>query len=260
MKPISEWPPVERQKITHLFTDLDETVTYRGILKAHVYHALERLDEMGIKIIVVTGRPAGWCDMIARTWPVAGAIAESGGLAIRRTDAGIERLYWQEDNQHQRLHKLKEEALKRFPFARLSTDSHYREIDIAFDHSEEPPVMSKEQIKILGDFFVANGAHIATSSIHLHAWFGDFNKYAMCKKVMQIWWQKPIEANSPYTFVGDSLNDSTMFENFPNTIGVANINKVVANLPKPPHYVTKGEGGEGFLEIADLLLAGRQTA
>ena len=257
MKPISEWPLAERQKITHLFTDLDETVTYRGILKAQVYYALERLDGAGIKIIVVTGRPAGWCDLIARIWPVAGAIAESGGLAIRRTEAGIERLYWQEDNQHQRLHALKQEALKRFPFARLSTDSHYREIDIAFDHSEEPPAMTKEQVKLLGDFFIANGAQIAASSIHLHAWFGNFSKYAMSKKAMQIWWQKSIEADSPYIFVGDSLNDATMFEHFPHTIGVANIKKVVGSLSKPPHYITKGEGGEGFLEIADLLLEGR---
>jgi hypothetical protein len=76
MKPISEFTT----KIQFLLTDIDDTITTNGQLPAESYAALTKLKQHGIKVIPVTGRPAGWCDMIARFWPVDAVIGENGGL------------------------------------------------------------------------------------------------------------------------------------------------------------------------------------
>ena len=41
-------------------------------------------------------------------------------------------------------------------------------------------------------------------------------------------------------YVGDSPNDSPMFEKFPNSIGVANIAEYANRMPTMPTYITKG--------------------
>lgn len=57
--------------------------------------------------------------------------------------------------------------------------------------------------------------------------------------------------------MGDSTNDQVMFEHFPHSVGVANIRRFEAELPHPPRYVTQGERGAGFAELARAILATR---
>ena len=52
--------------VRFLLTDIDDTITAGGKLGASAYSALWRLYDAGVKVIPVTGRPAGWCDMIIR--------------------------------------------------------------------------------------------------------------------------------------------------------------------------------------------------
>ena len=49
-----------------VLTDIDDTLTTDGRLPADAYAALERLEQAGIQVVPITGRPAGWCDHIAR--------------------------------------------------------------------------------------------------------------------------------------------------------------------------------------------------
>src|SRR3954462_2183938 len=67
MRPLAELPVAG---IRGLFFDIDDTLTTDGRLTAAAYGALERWKAAGKWAVPVTGRPAGWCDHIARMWPV----------------------------------------------------------------------------------------------------------------------------------------------------------------------------------------------
>jgi hydroxymethylpyrimidine pyrophosphatase-like HAD family hydrolase len=56
-------------------------------------------------------------------------------------------------------------------------------------------------------------------------------------------------------FAGDSPNDAPMFAFFPYAVGVANVRAFLDRIETPPAYVTHGEAGKGFAELADFLLA-----
>ena len=83
MLPLSTFPANERRRVDILLADIDDTMTEHGRLPATSYLALERLAGGGVRVIPVTARPAGWCDMIARFWPVAGIVGENGAFAMR---------------------------------------------------------------------------------------------------------------------------------------------------------------------------------
>ena len=69
--------------VTCILADIDDTITTEGRLTAEAYGALERLQEAGLAVVPVTGRPAGWCDLIARFWPVTGVVGENGAFYFR---------------------------------------------------------------------------------------------------------------------------------------------------------------------------------
>jgi hydroxymethylpyrimidine pyrophosphatase-like HAD family hydrolase len=60
-----------------------------------------------------------------------------------------------------------------------------------------------------------------------------------------------------WVYVGDSPNDEQMFEHFPLSVGVANLRRHAAGLRVWPRYITRGERGAGFAELARALLAAR---
>jgi len=75
MKDLALAPRSTFAGVRFVLTDMDETLTYRGRLAARTYGALERLQGTGVKVIPVTAAPAGWCDQMARMWPVDGVIS-----------------------------------------------------------------------------------------------------------------------------------------------------------------------------------------
>src|SRR6266446_2033104 len=103
MKDLALAPRSAFASVRFVLTDMDETLTYRGRLSARTYDALERLQDAGVKVIPVTAAPAGWCDQMARMWPVDGVIGEKGGFFFRRDQDGhgIERTFWHPDPQRQ---------------------------------------------------------------------------------------------------------------------------------------------------------------
>ena len=60
-----------------------------------------------------------------------------------------------------------------------------------------------------------------------------------------------------WVYVGDSTNDELMFAAFRHSVGVANIARFLPQIQTPPRYVTGGERGAGFAEVARALLAAR---
>ena len=60
MRPLKEFPNKLLAQIKYVLTDIDDTLTIDGQLPAIAYDALERLHNTGIKVVPITGRPAGW--------------------------------------------------------------------------------------------------------------------------------------------------------------------------------------------------------
>src|SRR5262245_31171017 len=80
MMPLAACPRETLAAIEGVLTDIDETLSTRGQLTADAYRALEMLKEAGLRVVPVTGRPAGWCDHIARFWPVDAVVGENGAF------------------------------------------------------------------------------------------------------------------------------------------------------------------------------------
>ena len=65
LRPFENFSRVAAKSVHTVFTDIDDTLSLHGRLPAAAYDALERLQAAGLRVIPVTGRPAGWCDHIA---------------------------------------------------------------------------------------------------------------------------------------------------------------------------------------------------
>lgn len=65
MKPIREFSVDRATKIKYVLCDIDDTITTNGKLTAGSYSAMWKLHDAGIHVIPVTGRPAGWCDLLS---------------------------------------------------------------------------------------------------------------------------------------------------------------------------------------------------
>jgi HAD superfamily hydrolase (TIGR01484 family) len=91
MKPLAELRGASR--LRGLLFDIDDTLTTDGRLTAAAYAALERLKRAGRIVVAVTGRPAGWCDHIARMWPVDAVVGENGAFYFRHEDGRLHKRY-----------------------------------------------------------------------------------------------------------------------------------------------------------------------
>src|SRR5438132_9157625 len=80
------------RKIVAIASDIDDTITTDGKTPPEAFAALWRAHDAGLKIVPVTGRPAGWCDHIARMWPVDGVVGENGALWFRHLGGNPGRL------------------------------------------------------------------------------------------------------------------------------------------------------------------------
>ena len=77
MRPLAE---LDARDVRAVLVDIDDTLSTQGRLTAQAYGALERLQLSGLLVVPVTGRPAGWCDHIARMWPVDAVVGENGAF------------------------------------------------------------------------------------------------------------------------------------------------------------------------------------
>ncbi|GHU49168.1 hypothetical protein FACS1894200_07540 [Spirochaetia bacterium] len=186
MKPITEMTAEEARGLTYVLMDIDDTITCRGKLLAASFTALWKLHEAGLKVIPVTGRPAGWCDLIAREWPVDGVIGENGAFAFWEETNGSGRPNLKTlshpnaiRNDHSILTNVKERALKAFPDVRVAKDQFARLYDLALDFAEEDPILPLETAERIKNSAVELGAQAKVSSIHVNIWMGVYDKLSM---------------------------------------------------------------------------------
>jgi HAD superfamily hydrolase (TIGR01484 family) len=261
MKPIEKIPQTVRTAIRYVLSDIDDTLTLNGRLPAVVFTAMERLKQANIRIIPITGRPAGWCDHIARMWPVDGVVGENGAFYFRYDDRQrkMQRRYFKSDKQRsadrQKLEKLKIEILKRIRGCCVSADQAYREADLAIDYCEDIPRLPMEDVDRIVRLFEAAGARAKISSIHVNGWFGEYDKLTMTRMLFEEIFKVNLEnAIETIIFIGDSPNDVPMFRFFPHSVGVANVLQFKDKITDKPAWVTRQEGGYGFAEMVDRLL------
>ena len=262
IRPFAEFPAASRRATRFVLLDIDDTLTTEGRLTADAYAALEALSQRGLHVIPVTGRPAGWCDMIARFWPVEAVIGENGAFYFRYDHAGrsMARRFWLSDEERttarRRLARLGEEIVRAVPGARIAADQPYRIADLAIDYAEDTGPLSPEDVDRIVSLMRAAGASAKVSSIHVNGWFGDWDKLAMTRRLFRDEYGVDLEQEREIvTFIGDSPNDEPMFAFFPHSVAVANIRPFLPRLKALPAYVTESAAGDGFAEFAAMLLS-----
>ncbi len=265
MRALKECDPGDLAMIRVVLCDIDDTLTWRGRLGAAAYGALARLRDQGVVVLPITGRPAGWCDHIARMWPVDGVVGENGAFYFRYDDDArkMTRRYWrsaaERDADRARLDQICRRILAEVPGAAIASDQAYREADLAIDFCEDVAPLPAADVQRIVDIFDSEGAVAKISSIHVNGWFGDYDKLSMTRHALAELFRIDIDA-APETiaFVGDSPNDSPMFGFFPLSVGVANVRDFEGQLPAAPTWITDRPGGDGFAEFTDLLLQARR--
>ena len=262
MLPIEELTPETAKKIRCVLHDIDDTITNNGRLTAEAYSALWKLHDAGLLIVPVTGRPAGWCDMAIREWPIDAIIGENGAFVY----------YWKEgkpelfrhpsipkENVRERLEAVKKACLAGVPGCRIAKDQPFRLYDLAVDFREDEPKLPLEagdQVKAIAEEM---GAKAKVSSIHVNCWFGAYDKVSMARLFLEEILGIPDMEKRAF-FFGDSANDEPMFAELPLSCGVANLAAFLSRMERLPAYVTQGEGGFGFAEGVEVLLAKRALA
>lgn len=262
MIPINKAAKEDWRRIRFVFTDIDDTLTEEGCLTASAYQAVENLQAAGLAVIPITGRPAGWCDLIARFWPVQGVVGENGAFYFRydRSMKKMERFYADSPEERElksrKLAALAQEIVRAVPMSAIASDQAYRESDLAIDIAEDVPRVAEPQVREIVSLFEEAGATAKISSIHVNGWFGDYNKLTMTKIFAMRCLGFDLDAdNSQAIFIGDSPNDGPMFDFFDQSVGVANIQTFSEQLRVLPRYVTQGFGGAGFAEFSRALIA-----
>jgi len=263
MDPIASLPPETARQITTVLTDIDGTLTHDGKLLAPAYTALWRLREAGIRVVPVTGRPAGWCDLIARQWPVDAVVGENGALVFYEENGRLRRFHHPDvasADVHSRLEAVRRDVLANVTGSRVATDQAYRQFDLAIDFCEEPPDLGLAAADEIRGIFERHGAHAKISDIHVNGWFGDYDKLSMFLLFAREVWGEDVTAQKErYLYCGDSPNDEPMFAFFANACGVANVEAFRERIAQLPRFVARAEGGEGFAEIVDVLLSRRRS-
>ena len=262
--PLNRCPQETLANFSVLLTDIDGTLTSNGRLDPAAFAALDQLQQAGLKVVAITGRPAGWCDLIARQWPVDGVVGENGGLYFRHDEPlrKMIRVYGQGVDERRvnaaKLRTIALRVLKEFPGTAFAADQAYRETDVAIDFREDVAPLPLATAQKIADAFTAEGCVAKVSSIHVNAWIGSHDKLTMSRRLLAEAFEIDSEKDkAKIAYCGDSPNDAPMFGYFPNGIGVANIRPFAGLMKHLPRYVTEAEGGAGFAEFTAAILKAR---
>jgi HAD superfamily hydrolase (TIGR01484 family) len=257
MKPLDQLR--DPRLLRGLLFDIDETLTTEGKLTAKAYAAMERLKSAGKIVVPVTGRPAGWCDHIARMWPVDAVVGENGAFYFCHSRGKLTRRFHDGEQirakHRSRLQAIGERIIGQIHGCALATDQPYRETDLAIDYCEDVPPLPLETAERIAALMRSAGLTAKISSIHVNGWIGDYDKLAMTKRLFAEFFKcSPAMLQQEFAFAGDSPNDAPMFAWFDSSVAVANISRFSGQIETPPKYVTRGAAGAGFAELAARLL------
>jgi HAD superfamily hydrolase (TIGR01484 family) len=260
--PLAEAPAAAWTGVAGVLTDIDDTLTRDGAIEPAARDALQALADAALPVIAVTGRPMGWSRPFAAAWPVAAIVAENGAVQLWHDGAGELQVDYAQDAATRaanaaRLQAVSARILAEVPGATLARDSPGRVTDIAIDHAEFAHLDRAAVARVVAIMHAA-GMHATVSSIHVNGWFGAHDKWSgACWAVRARLGRDLVAEVDRWVYVGDSTNDQAMFARFPLSVGVANLMHFADRLHTWPAYLSTGERGAGFAELARAVLAAR---
>ena len=264
MQPLSHWPDAQAAAVHTVLSDLDDTISSHGVVTAQAYAALEALRNSGVRVILVSGRPAGWCDHIARMWPVDAIVGENGACAFwfDAPQRKLRSLHVLDASERAalpaRLAAVRERILREVPGCAVASDQFCRLYDLAIDFCEDVAPLPEAAVQRITMLMREAGMTATVSSIHVNGWFGQWDKLSTVRRLLRERWHEDLDTvAAACVYAGDSPNDEPMFAALPLSVGVANIAPFVAQMSSLPRYVTQGAGGAGFAELADRILRAR---
>jgi hypothetical protein len=259
MEPLVRAPDNLFADVRFVLTDMDDTLTFEGRLSAATYESLERLRAAGVRVIPVTAAPAGWCDQMARMWPIDSVIGENGGLFFHRAAEGreIHREFWHggaaREAASERLDEIGASVLAELDFASFADDQPFRLTSLTFNRPAEP-----ERRAELVAALRRRDACVTANDLWILAWVGGYDKLSMARRVLASAYEIDVDIDkNSILYCGDSTNDAPMFAHFHHTIGVSTVRRFLSDIPVPPRWITEGPGGAGFVEAARAVLATR---
>ncbi|MEM7064744.1 MAG: HAD family hydrolase [Cyanobacteria bacterium P01_B01_bin.77] len=231
-------------------TDMDGTLTQDEAFTPALMATLERLNALGMPVLITTGRSAGWVHGVLHYLPVVLAIAENGGLYFTKNNRYPTFLQPLADNHRQLLLQQFERLRKKYPQLKESSDNLFRLTDWTFDVTG----LSLDDLQWMTDSCHENGWGFTYSTVQCHIKPLPQDKASGLTQVVA---QQFCElSHAQVLTVGDSPNDESMFDpsQFPNSVGVANVRHYLDALAHHPTFITQAEEGQGFSELVDLLL------
>lgn len=256
MKPLQE---LDASGMRVLLFDVDDTLTTQGKLTAEAYAALEAVQRAGLRTVAVSGRAAGFCEYAARMWPVDAVIGENGGFWYRFADGKLHREYREtaevRARNRERFAAIARAIVAAVPGCVVASDEYYRQTDFAIDYAEDVEPLPLEAAEHIAELMRREGLRIAISSIHVHGWFGAYDKLITARDLLGRHFQMdPGQELTAALYVGDSPNDASMFAYFSKSVGVANVRRFAGRLAAEPKFVTRASYGAGFVELAAHIL------
>jgi len=250
------------RRVRGVLTDIDGTMTTDGRLPASTYLALDGLRQAGLHVIPVTGRCIAWAEILARLWPVDAIVGENGAFYSHLRDGRLVTRFLDDAQTRarnlDRIRKLGEQIVQEVRGSALASDQAWHAADLAIDHAEDTGPLPDKAVARIVQIMRDAGMTATVSSIHVNGWFGQHDKLTMSRLCVAELLGADLDAQrDEWLFIGDSANDAAMFAHFPLSVGVANVRDILPQLPVPPAYITEAFGGEGFAEMARLLLAAR---
>ena len=261
MQPLSELPASVAGALEGVVFDVDDTLTTHGRLHADAFEALWALHRAGLKLVAVTGRPLGWADAMASTWPIDLAVGENGAGWVHRDGRALAFGFFDDaaarGRQAALLERVREAVARELPHVKTASDQPGRRCDLAFDVSEAVALPADDVARLVA-LIEEHGARALVSSVHAHVIPGAWDKAKGVARAIPEALDVPLDRQR-WLFVGDSGNDAAAFDFFELTVGVANVREHLARLSTAPRWVTRAARGEGFAELSAHLLEGRRA-
>ena len=234
-------------------TDMDGTLTQQGKFTHALLQALEELAAADIEVLIVTGRSAGWVSGLAAYLPVAGAIAENGGVFYPNNhEAPVALTPFPDLAMHrQRLAQTFQQLQSEFPHIQESADNRFRITDWTFDIQG----LELAHIQRLADLCQQLGWGFTYSNVQCHIKSLKQDKATGLLQVLRQYF--PQLTPTQVLTVGDSPNDESLFDQrcFPISVGVANVLDYAKQLTHQPTYITTSAEGKGFCELAQHVIS-----
>jgi HAD superfamily hydrolase (TIGR01484 family) len=255
-QPWATCPAEALRAASGVLTDIDDTLTSDGAIEPAALTALHALQAAAVPVVAITGRPLGWSERFAREWPLAAIVPENGAVALIRDGDRVLTEYAQDETTRmrnaRRLRDVAARVLAEVPGTTLARDSAGRITDIAIDHSEFAQLDDRTIDRVVA-LMREEGMTATVSSIHINGWFGQHDKLSGARWMARRLFDRELDA-ARWVYVGDSTNDQTMFGHFALSVGVANLRDFAGQMTTWPAYITQGERGAGFAEVAQRVL------